>query len=77
MLVAGVSMSFWCIGTTRLAWILRHLVNALEEFSALGIEFVSIREGVDTTTRESSSVLDDHSVAAFLLRTIESLVRRM
>jgi DNA invertase Pin-like site-specific DNA recombinase len=34
----------------RFARSLRHLVNALEEFSALGIEFVSVHEGVDTTT---------------------------
>jgi DNA invertase Pin-like site-specific DNA recombinase len=34
----------------RFARSLRHLVNALEEFRALGIEFVSIHEGVDTTT---------------------------
>jgi DNA invertase Pin-like site-specific DNA recombinase len=32
----------------RFARSLRHLVNALEEFRALGIEFVSIHEGVDT-----------------------------
>lgn len=34
----------------RLARSLRHLVNALEEFRALGIQFVSIHEGVDTST---------------------------
>jgi len=34
----------------RFARSLRHLVNALEEFRALGIEFVSIHEGVDTST---------------------------
>jgi DNA invertase Pin-like site-specific DNA recombinase len=34
----------------RFARSLRHLVNALEEFRALGIEFVSLHEGVDTTT---------------------------
>lgn len=34
----------------RFARSLRYLVNALEEFRALGIEFVSIHEGVDTTT---------------------------
>lgn len=34
----------------RFARSLRHLVNALEEFRSLGIEFVSIHEGVDTTT---------------------------
>jgi DNA invertase Pin-like site-specific DNA recombinase len=33
----------------RLARSLRHLVNALEEFRALGIQFVSIHEGVDTS----------------------------
>ncbi len=34
----------------RFARSLRHLVNALEEFRALGIQFVSIHEGVDTST---------------------------
>src|SRR5581483_11464598 len=34
----------------RFARSLRQLVNALEEFRALGIDFVSIHEGVDTST---------------------------
>jgi DNA invertase Pin-like site-specific DNA recombinase len=34
----------------RFARSLRNLVNALEEFRSLGIEFVSIHEGVDTST---------------------------
>lgn len=34
----------------RFARSLRHLVNALEEFRALGIDFISLHEGVDTTT---------------------------
>ena len=34
----------------RFARSLRHLVNALEEFRALGIEFISLHEGVDTST---------------------------
>ena len=34
----------------RFARSLRHLVNALEEFRALGIDFVSLHEGVDTST---------------------------
>src|ERR1700756_4310851 len=34
----------------RFARSLRHLVNALEEFRSLGIEFVSLHEGVDTST---------------------------
>src|SRR4029077_12490568 len=29
---------------------LRQLVNALEEFRSLGIEFISLHEGVDTST---------------------------
>lgn len=33
----------------RFALSLRQLVNALEEFRALGIEFVSLHEGVDTS----------------------------
>lgn len=34
----------------RFARSLRQLVNALEEFRALGIEFVSLHEGLDTST---------------------------
>jgi DNA invertase Pin-like site-specific DNA recombinase len=34
----------------RFARSLRHLVNALEEFRALGIEFISLHDGVDTST---------------------------
>jgi len=34
----------------RFARSLRHLVNALEEFRALGIDFVSLHEGVDNST---------------------------
>jgi DNA invertase Pin-like site-specific DNA recombinase len=34
----------------RFARSLRQLVNALEEFRSLGIDFVSLHEGVDTST---------------------------
>jgi DNA invertase Pin-like site-specific DNA recombinase len=34
----------------RFARSLRQLVNALEEFRALGIDFISLHEGVDTST---------------------------
>lgn len=34
----------------RFARSLRQLVNALEEFRSLGIDFISIHEGVDTST---------------------------
>jgi DNA invertase Pin-like site-specific DNA recombinase len=34
----------------RFARSLRHLILALEEFQALGVEFVSVRDQVDTTT---------------------------
>ncbi len=34
----------------RFARSLRQLVNALEEFRAMGVEFVSLHEGVDTST---------------------------
>src|SRR6516164_9804514 len=34
----------------RFARSLRQLVNALEEFHSLGIEFISLHEGVDTST---------------------------
>jgi DNA invertase Pin-like site-specific DNA recombinase len=34
----------------RFARSLRQLVNALEDFRALGIDFISLHEGVDTST---------------------------
>jgi DNA invertase Pin-like site-specific DNA recombinase len=34
----------------RFARSVRHLVNALAEFDSLGIQFVSVHEGVDTST---------------------------
>lgn len=34
----------------RFARSLKHLLDALEEFHALGIDFVSLTEGIDTTT---------------------------
>ena len=40
----------WSIAIDRFARSLRQLVNALEEFRSLGIDFISIHEGVDTCT---------------------------
>src|SRR5712692_8838302 len=34
----------------RFARSLKHLIESLEEFSALGIDFISLTEGIDTTT---------------------------
>jgi DNA invertase Pin-like site-specific DNA recombinase len=34
----------------RFARSLRHLIESLDEFSALGIDFISLTEGIDTTT---------------------------
>ena len=34
----------------RFARSLRQLVNALEEFRVLGVDFISLHEGVDTST---------------------------
>src|SRR5713226_2783789 len=34
----------------RFARSLKHLIESLDEFSALGIDFISMTEGVDTTT---------------------------
>jgi DNA invertase Pin-like site-specific DNA recombinase len=40
----------------RFARSLRQLVNALEEFRTLGVDFISIHEGVDTTTANGGLV---------------------
>lgn len=39
----------------RFARSTRELVNALEEFNSLGIDFISYNEGADTTTHRASS----------------------
>ena len=40
----------WCWRFDRFARSLRHLVSALDEFSALGVDFMSHQEAVDTST---------------------------
>jgi DNA invertase Pin-like site-specific DNA recombinase len=60
----------------RFARSLRHLVNALEEFRALGIEFVSIHEGVDTSTPNGRLVFGIFaSIAEFERELIRARVR--
>lgn len=49
--------------TDRLARSLRHLVNMLADFAALGVRFVSVREPFDTTS--PSGELMVHLVGAF------------
>ena len=46
----------------RFARSLRHLVNALEGFRALGIDFVSLHEGVDTSTPNGRPVFGSSPV---------------
>jgi DNA invertase Pin-like site-specific DNA recombinase len=43
----------------RFARSLRQLVNALEEFRSLGIDFISLHEGVDTSTPNGRAGLRD------------------
>jgi DNA invertase Pin-like site-specific DNA recombinase len=60
----------------RFARSLRQLVNALEEFRALGIEFVSLHEGVDTTTPNGRLVFGIFaSIAEFERELIRDRVR--
>jgi DNA invertase Pin-like site-specific DNA recombinase len=60
----------------RYARSLRHLVNALEEFRALGIDFVSLHEGVDTSTPNGRLVFGIFaSIAEFERELIRSRVR--
>jgi DNA invertase Pin-like site-specific DNA recombinase len=60
----------------RFARSLRHLVNALEEFRALGIEFVSVHEGVDTTTPNGRLIFGIFaSIAEFERELIRDRVR--
>ena len=60
----------------RFARSLRQLVNALEEFRAMGIEFVSLHEGVDTSTPNGRLVFGIFaSIAEFERELIRSRVR--
>jgi DNA invertase Pin-like site-specific DNA recombinase len=60
----------------RFARSLRHLVNALEEFRALGIDFVSIHEGVDTSTPNGRLIFGIFaSIAEFERELIRDRVR--
>jgi DNA invertase Pin-like site-specific DNA recombinase len=60
----------------RFARSLRQLVNALDEFRALGIDFVSLHEGVDTSTPNGRLVFGIFgSVAEFERELIRDRVR--
>jgi DNA invertase Pin-like site-specific DNA recombinase len=60
----------------RFARSLRQLVNALCEFDALGIQFVSLHEGVDTSTPNGRLVFGIFaSIAEFERELIRSRVR--
>ena len=60
----------------RFARSLRQLVNALEEFRALGIDFVSVHEGVDTSTPNGRLVFGIFaSIAEFERELIRERVR--
>jgi DNA invertase Pin-like site-specific DNA recombinase len=60
----------------RFARSLRQLVNALEDFRALGIEFVSLHKGVDTSTPNGRLVFGIFaSIAEFERELIRDRVR--
>lgn len=60
----------------RFARSMRQLVNALEEFRALGIDFVSLHEGVDTSTPNGRLVFGIFaSIAEFERELIRDRVR--
>jgi DNA invertase Pin-like site-specific DNA recombinase len=60
----------------RFARSLRQLVNALAEFQALGIDFISVHEGVDTTTPNGRLVFGIFgSIAEFERELIRDRVR--
>jgi DNA invertase Pin-like site-specific DNA recombinase len=60
----------------RFARSLRQLVNALEEFCCLGVDFISIHEGVDTTTPNGRLVFGIFaSIAEFERELIRDRVR--
>jgi DNA invertase Pin-like site-specific DNA recombinase len=60
----------------RFARSLRQLMNALEEFRALGVDFVSLHEGVDTSTPNGRLVFGIFaSIAEFERELIRERVR--
>src|SRR5437868_6818281 len=60
----------------RFARSLRQLVNALEEFRSLGVDFVSLHEGVDTSTPNGRLVFGIFaSIAEFERELIRDRVR--
>ena len=60
----------------RFARSLRQLVNALEEFRSLGIDFVSLHEGVDTSTANGRLVFGIFAtIAEFERELIRDRVR--
>ncbi len=60
----------------RFARSLRQLVNALGEFDALGIQFVSLHDGIDTSTRNGRLVVGIFaSIAEFERELIRDRVR--
>jgi DNA invertase Pin-like site-specific DNA recombinase len=60
----------------RFARSLRQLVNALEDFRTLGIQFISLHEGVDTTTANGRLVFGIFaSIAEFERELIRDRVR--
>ena len=60
----------------RFARSLRQLVNALAEFNALGIDFISLHEGIDTSTPQGKLVFGIFgSIAEFERELIRDRVR--
>jgi DNA invertase Pin-like site-specific DNA recombinase len=60
----------------RFARSLRQLVNALDEFRSLGIDFISIHEGVDTSTPNGRLIFGIFaSIAEFERELIRDRVR--
>jgi len=54
----------------KFAWSVSHLLRALETFQALGIEFVSLTEGVDTSTPAGKMVFTVLGAVAELERSL-------
>jgi len=54
----------------RFARSTRHLLNALAEFQALGIEFISLHEGIDTSTPNGKFMFSILAAVAELERSI-------